>query len=102
MNIAVAVDPTARATSTAVAGRGQAYRIGGDEFVVTTNAIDGEGVLEDAKTALSEQGPGFSIGCSSGSTRLKTGSSFEDTLHIADQRLYANKRAGRGEAATTR
>ena len=62
---------------------GQAYRIGGDEFVVTTNAINGEGVLADAKTALSEQGPGFSIGCSSGSTRLKTGSSFEDTLRIA-------------------
>ena len=89
-----------RKLTLAVAGRGQAYRIGGDEFVVTTNAIDGEGVLADAKTALSEQGPGFSIGCSSGSTRLKTGSSFEDTLHIADQRLYANKRAGRGEAAT--
>jgi diguanylate cyclase (GGDEF)-like protein len=89
-----------RKLTLAVAGRGHAYRIGGDEFVVTTDSIDGEGVLSAAKTALSEQGPGFSIGCSSGSTRLQTGSSFEDTLHIADQRLYANKRAGRGEAAT--
>ncbi|MDP9244854.1 MAG: diguanylate cyclase, partial [Chloroflexota bacterium] len=89
-----------RKLSLAVSGRGSAYRIGGDEFVVTTNAVDGEAVLAAAQTALSEQGPGFSIGCSSGSTRLRGGSSFEDTLHIADQRLYANKRSGRGEAAT--
>jgi putative nucleotidyltransferase with HDIG domain len=30
---------------------------------------------------------------------MRAGSSFEDALHVADQRLYANKRAGRGEAA---
>jgi diguanylate cyclase (GGDEF)-like protein len=89
-----------RKLALAVSGRGRAYRIGGDEFVVTTDATDGEGVLAAAQTALSEQGPGFAIGCSRGSTRMKAGSSFEDTLHIADQRLYANKRSRRGEAAT--
>jgi putative nucleotidyltransferase with HDIG domain len=31
---------------------------------------------------------------------MRAGSSFEDALHVADQRLYANKRAGRGEGAT--
>ena len=48
----------------AVSGRGEAYRIGGDEFVVTTTAADGERVLTAAQTALSEQGAGFAIGCS--------------------------------------
>jgi diguanylate cyclase (GGDEF)-like protein len=89
-----------RKLAVAVAGRGLAYRIGGDEFVVTTNSAAGERVLSDARSALSEQGPGFSIGCSIGSTEVGAGSSFEDTLHVADQRLYANKRSTRGEAAT--
>ena len=84
----------------AVADRGRAYRIGGDEFVVTTDAPDGERVLAAARSALTDQGPGFSVGCSSGSTRVRAGSSFEDALHLADQRLYANKRSGRITAAT--
>jgi diguanylate cyclase (GGDEF)-like protein len=84
----------------AVAGKGRAYRIGGDEFVVTTSAGDGERVLLAAQSALSEQGTGFSIGCSMGSTRVPAGSSFEDVLHVADQRLYANKHSRRGEAAS--
>lgn len=89
-----------RKLAIAVAGRGRAYRIGGDEFVVVTSAAEGERLLSAARSALSEQGPGFSIGCSSGSTRMRAGSSFEDALHVADQRLYANKRAGRSEGAT--
>ena len=43
---------------------GNAYRVGGDEFVVVTAAPDGESVLAAAATALSERGEGFSIGCS--------------------------------------
>jgi diguanylate cyclase (GGDEF)-like protein len=89
-----------RKLSATVAGEGHAYRIGGDEFVVTTSAADGERLLSSAQSALSEQGAGFAIGCSMGSTRVEAGSSFEDALHVADQRLYANKRAGRGEAAS--
>jgi diguanylate cyclase (GGDEF)-like protein len=84
----------------AVLGWGSAYRVGGDEFVVTTSAAEGERLLATAQSALSEQGPGFSIGCSSGWTRIRAGSSFEDALHVADQRLYASKRSGRGDAAT--
>jgi diguanylate cyclase (GGDEF)-like protein len=80
----------------AVAGRGLAYRIGGDEFVVTTDVATAEDVLSDAQAALAEQGPGFSIG----STEFGAGSSFEDALHVADQRLYANKRSTRGAPAT--
>jgi diguanylate cyclase (GGDEF)-like protein len=89
-----------RKLAIAVAGRGRAYRVGGDEFVVTTNAADGDSVLSAAQLALSEQGPGFSIGCSRGSTRVQPGSSFENAMQLADQRLYANKRSGRGAAIT--
>ena len=87
-----------RKLAIAVAGRGRAYRVGGDEFVVTTNAADGDDLLSAAQRALGEQGPGFSIGCSSGSTRVQPGSSFENAMHVADQHLYANKRSGRGAA----
>jgi diguanylate cyclase (GGDEF)-like protein len=89
-----------RKLAVAVAGRGRAYRIGGDEFVVTTSAADGVRLLSAAQFALREQGAGFSIGCSMGSTRVQAGSSFEDALHVADQRLYANKHSRRGEAAS--
>jgi diguanylate cyclase (GGDEF)-like protein len=84
----------------AVGDRGSAYRVGGDEFVVTTAAVGGEGLLEAAQTALSEHGEGFSIGCSSGSTRIRAGSSLDDALNVADQHLYASKRANRGRSAT--
>jgi diguanylate cyclase (GGDEF)-like protein len=89
-----------RKLAVAVAGRGLAYRIGGDEFVVTTSAAGGERVLLAAQFALSEQGTGFPIGCSSGSTRVPAGSSFEDALQRADQRLHANQRSSHTEAAT--
>jgi diguanylate cyclase (GGDEF)-like protein len=84
----------------AVGERGSAYRVGGDEFVVTTAAADGEDVLAVAESALSERGDGFSIGCSSGFTRLRAGDSLEAALNVADQHLYANKRANRGRSAT--
>jgi diguanylate cyclase (GGDEF)-like protein len=75
----------------AVGDRGEAYRIGGDEFVVTTTAADGERVLTAAQTALSEKGAGFAIGCSRGGAHIPAGVTLEEALHVADQRLYANK-----------
>jgi diguanylate cyclase (GGDEF)-like protein len=90
----------ARNLAVVIAGRGRAYRIGGDEFVVTTGADDGEPVLLAARSALTERGPGFSVGCSMGATRLQAGSSLEDALHVADQHLYTNKRSTRDEVAT--
>ncbi len=89
-----------RKLAVAVAGSGLAYRIGGDEFVVTTTSGAGERLLTAARTALSEEGPGFSIGCSIGSTEVLAGHSFDDALHVADQQLYANKRSTRGAPAT--
>ena len=85
-----------RRLTAAVGENGIAYRIGGDEFVVTTAAAQGGRLMMAAKAALSEQGAGFSIGCSLGSTRIIAGSTLDDALHIADERLYANKRSVRG------
>jgi diguanylate cyclase (GGDEF)-like protein len=80
-----------------VGDRGTAYRIGGDEFVVITPAADGEQLLEEARVALSERGAGFSIGCSHGASRIVAGITLEQALHVADQRLYANKGSTRRE-----
>jgi diguanylate cyclase (GGDEF)-like protein len=77
----------------ALDGRGNAYRTGGDEFVVITAAADGEQLMVAAQAALSERGAGFAIGCSRGSSRILAGITLEQALHVADQRLYADKRS---------
>jgi diguanylate cyclase (GGDEF)-like protein len=84
----------------AVGDRGNAYRIGGDEFVVAASLALDAGLLEEAQAALSESGEGFRIGCSVGATRVVSGVTLEQALHIADQLLYANKRSGRRDART--
>jgi diguanylate cyclase (GGDEF)-like protein len=79
---------------------GAAYRIGGDEFVVVTSAANAERLLPAAQTALSERRETSAIGCSLGSARIAAGTTFEDALRIADQRLYTDKRAARGELSS--
>jgi len=83
--------------STAVDDKGKAYRIGGDEFVVTTTATDPQELLAAAQTALTETGEGFSIGCSIGFTQVRAGVTVDQALHVADQRLYTNKRTAHAE-----
>jgi diguanylate cyclase (GGDEF)-like protein len=78
---------------TALGQRGNAYRTGGDEFVVITAASDGEQLLTAAQAALTDRGDGFEIGCSQGSARILAGVTLEQALHVADQRLYASKRS---------
>jgi two-component system cell cycle response regulator len=82
-------------------GRGRAYRMGGDEFcaVFRTAGEPHEATVRGAAAALSEQGDGFSIGCSHGAIVLpgETADPME-ALRIADQRMYANKHAGRTSA----
>ena len=52
-----------------------------------------------AAAALSEHGDGFSIGCSFGAIALPIEASDPvEALRIADQRMYANKHAGRMSA----
>jgi diguanylate cyclase (GGDEF)-like protein len=79
--------------SQTVGSRGSVYRIGGDEFVVISDDDDGESLLDDARRALTETGDGFTIGASVGSTRILPGITLEQALHVADQRLYTDKRS---------
>jgi two-component system cell cycle response regulator len=81
---------------------GRVYRIGGDEFCALINAPRGawEAEVQAAALALSEQGEGFAIECSHGSVLLPSEAQDSSTaLTIADQRMYADKRAGRATAA---
>jgi two-component system cell cycle response regulator len=82
-------------------GRGHAFRMGGDEFCALFRTA-GEGhepMVRGAAAALSEQGDGFMIGCSHGAITLPVEASEPvEALRIADQRMYANKHAGRASA----
>ncbi|HEX8752259.1 MAG TPA: diguanylate cyclase [Solirubrobacterales bacterium] len=78
----------------AVAPDGTAYRLGGDEFCVITEtgSAGPHAALTPALAALTETGPGFSIGASYGSVLLPVETaSPEDALGIADRRMYATK-----------
>ena len=89
-----------RRLSATVDDHGCAYRIGGDEFIVTTTSASSARLLKAAQAALSERGQGFRIGCSLGSTTVDAGTTLEQALHIADQLLYSNKRSLRNELRT--
>jgi diguanylate cyclase (GGDEF)-like protein len=76
---------------------GSVYRMGGDEFCVLMAAGDeGEALLAAATAVLTDHGDGFSISASVGSVRLpEETDDFEEALRLADQRMYAHKRAVR-------
>jgi diguanylate cyclase (GGDEF)-like protein len=83
-------------------GRGSVFRMGGDEFCALLRPGDrvAEPLVVGAATALSEHGEGFSIGCSYGAIELPLeASNAADALRIADQRMYAQKNAGRTSAS---
>jgi diguanylate cyclase (GGDEF)-like protein len=82
-------------------GRGHTFRMGGDEFcaLIELRGEDPATLVEGAALALSEHGDGFWIGCSYGSIMLPTEATDSDeALRIADQRMYAQKNAGRMSA----
>ena len=84
-----------------LAGRGAAFRMGGDEFcvLIEPRADEPELLVHSAAAALSESGDGFTIGCSFGSILLpEEASDPAEALRIADQRMYAQKHAGRMSA----
>src|SRR5439155_5890265 len=73
---------------------GTAYRLGGDEFCVIGRGTPMEimEVTEASKEALSEGGEGFSVQSSCGVAMIpEDGSDIKVALHIADERLYAQK-----------
>ena len=83
----------AKLADIAVAGRATAYRMGGDEFCVVGDGHLEPTRIEDARAALCEQGEAFTIGCSRGAAHVPTeASTLERALHLADERLYVDKR----------
>jgi diguanylate cyclase (GGDEF)-like protein len=79
-------------------GRGDVFRMGGDEFCALF-AVGEEGadpVVEGAARALSEFGEGFAVSCSHGAALLPgEADTPADALRLADQRMYAHKHADR-------
>jgi two-component system cell cycle response regulator len=77
-----------------LAGDATAYRMGGDEFCIVGGTENADAMIETARDALCERGEAFSIGCSYGKARVpEEATTLERALHLADQRLYVQKRA---------
>ena len=86
----------------AVEGRGEAYRLGGDEFCLIVEAVEAAAgaIIADAGEALSESGDSFEIDASYGTAILpgEVGTPAAALL-LADQRMYAQKHRGRATAS---
>lgn len=86
----------------AMAGSGQCYRIGGDEFCVLASAPprDAPATVERAAAALRDHGEGFSVEASCGWVLLPDLRAPDPSaaLRIADRRMYAEKNLGRASA----
>ena len=81
--------------------RGEVFRMGGDEFCALFSAGHdvGDADVTAAAGALSEHGEGFAISCSYGAIALpREAADAPAALRIADQRMYAQKHAGRMSA----
>ena len=88
----------------AMAGRGQSYRMGGDEFCVLAAVPpqDAPETIECAAQALSDRGDGFMVRASCGWVLLpdERGADPSSALRIADRRMYAQKNLARASAGT--
>ena len=86
----------------AMAGRGHAYRMGGDEFCVLAHVTpaDATAVVERAADALSERGDLFSVRSSYGWVLLPHEEVIDSStaMRLADRRMYAQKNLGRASA----
>jgi two-component system cell cycle response regulator len=77
-------------------GRGDVYRLGGDEFcLLAAGTVDDvASVLDRSVAALGEHGEGFSISSSFGAVFLpEDARDSSEALRLADVRLYAQKRS---------
>jgi two-component system cell cycle response regulator len=86
----------------AVDGGGRAYRLGGDEFCVLFDRdVSGdEQPVATTSAALSETGEAFVVTSSYGLVTMpREATTPEETLQLADVRMYAQKGAGRRSAA---
>jgi two-component system cell cycle response regulator len=85
----------------AVADRGAAFRLGGDEFCVfaPVTSNDGADLIAACRAALSEEGEGFSVQASWGGVVVPDeAADATSALVLADQRMYADKGVGRVSA----
>ena len=86
----------------AMAGRGQSYRMGGDEFCVLASvaAEDAQETVERASQALSDSGHGFRVKASCGWVLIPDDRAADPSsaLRVADRRMYAQKNLGRASA----
>jgi two-component system, cell cycle response regulator len=83
---------------------GAAYRLGGDEFCLVVPIADGgaELVIDRACEALRERGEGFDVGSSFGAVILpEEAADASSALHVADERLYAQKHSRRSSSTAT-
>ena len=87
--------------STYLSGRGVAFRMGGDEFCALFHPGDevADPIIAGAASALTDHGEGFTVTCSYGAIVLpREAVDATEALRIADQRMYAQKNAGRTSA----
>ena len=85
----------------AVAGCGEAYRLGGDEFCVllTCDAAATSALEADCVDALSEDGAGFRVRASHGSVGLPAEAATPSAaLRLVDERMYSSKSGRRSSA----
>jgi diguanylate cyclase (GGDEF)-like protein len=86
----------------AMADRGAAYRMGGDEFCILAPLGD-EGldrIATTAAAALHEEGESFTITCAYGGVVIPDDASDADeAVRLADRRMYAQKNGGRTSAS---
>jgi two-component system, cell cycle response regulator len=78
-----------------VDGRGDAYRLGGDEFCLLAECSAGEvdGLVAGAAASLGERGDGFLVTAAQGSVLIPAEAATRDAaLALADRRMYASKR----------
>jgi two-component system, cell cycle response regulator len=85
------------ALAATVSDRGEAYRLGGDEFCVLLAGRfpRSDAVVAQARAALSEQGSGFTVTASCGVVVVpEDASTVTLALNLADERMYADKGGG--------
>jgi diguanylate cyclase (GGDEF)-like protein/putative nucleotidyltransferase with HDIG domain len=90
-----------RRLADAVEGRGEAYRLGGDEFCILLDKTPDEArpTIAAAVEALAERGESFEIGASHGLCEIpREASTPSGSLQTADKRLYADKHRRRASA----
>jgi two-component system, cell cycle response regulator len=87
----------------AMAGRGSAYRMGGDEFCILARLRDvgPDRIATTAAAALHEEGEGFTISCAYGAVIVPDDAAdADDAVRLADHRMYAQKNSGRTSASS--